>query len=222
MALTKQLLLQNAERLCGQSLGQLAFEHGIELPTNRLNSKGWVGELLEHCLGATAGNKSAPDFESLGIELKSLPLNKSLAPKESTFVCHAPLSGIENAGWQQSGVYQKLREVLWVPFEADLSIDVSLRRVGKIFLWSPSPQQWDILRRDWEEHMETIALGQLDQIDGRRGEYLQLRPKGFSSAARTDTFDEHGARMRSNPRGFYLRSSFTRAILASQAARLPC
>ena len=222
MELTQQRLLLNAERLRGQSLGELALSHGIALPNDNISAKGWVGELLETCLGATAGNRSAPDFESLGIELKTLPLNRSLQPKESTFVCHASLGRTENQTWRESGVYKKLNKVLWVPFEADPEIDLSLRRIGHIFLWSPSQQDWEILHRDWEEHMETIALGQLDQIDGRRGQYLQLRPKAYSSAARTNTFNDEGEPIRSNPRGFYLRSRFTKAILAAHKQSSTC
>ncbi|MEM7467116.1 MAG: MutH/Sau3AI family endonuclease, partial [Pseudomonadota bacterium] len=154
-------------------------------------------------------------FEHLGIELKTLPLNIRLEPKESTFVCHAPLSPSGGLSWQSSSVYQKLREVLWVPFEADPDLDMSQRRVGQSFLWSPSVSEWSVLRRDWEEHMETISLGKFDEIDGRRGEYLQLRPKAYSSHARAATFDMDGDATQTNPRGFYLRTVFTRQILAS-------
>ena len=215
MVLTKDRLLSNAEALSGQSLGRLAHEHRIPLPTNPKHAKGWVGELLEHCLGASAGNRSVPDFESLSIELKTLPLNAKLEPKESTFVCHAALTGNVLQRWEDSSVYAKLNHVLWVPVEADANIDLSLRRIGRVFLWSPSTQDWQILKRDWEEHMETIALGHIDKIDGRRGEYLQLRPKAYSSHARTKSFDSEGLSLQSNPRGFYLRRGFTAKILSS-------
>ena len=204
-----------AHALRGRSLGDLAHERRVPLPQNAKRAKGWVGELLEICLGATAGNRSQPDFEALGIELKTMPLNSQLAPKESTFVCHASLSGIAEQRWEDSPVYAKLRRVLWVPVEADPEIELAFRRVGEIFLWSPSPQDWQVLKRDWEEHMETIGLGLIDQIDGRRGEYLQIRPKGYSSHDRTKTFDADGDMVSANPRGFYLRQKFTAKILAS-------
>ena len=185
------------------------------MPANPKNAKGWTGELLEICLGATAGNRSVPDFEALGIELKTMPLNAQLRPKESTFVCHAALHGTTEQRWEDSPVYAKLQRVLWVPIEADPDIELALRRVGEVFLWSPSTKDWQILRCDWEEHMETIALGHIEQIDGRRGEYLQIRPKGYSSQDRTTTFDATGEKVSANPRGFYLRRSFTAKILAT-------
>ena len=213
MNLTERELITKASLLRGTTLGELARQYELTVPSNTIKSKGWVGELLELALGATAGNRSVPDFESLGIELKTLPLTAQLQPKESTFVCSAPISNISASDWESSSVCKKLDKVLWVPFEADTSIDISLRRVGNIFLWSPSSQDIQILKRDWEEHMETIALGQIEEIDGRRGEYLQIRPKGYSSKDRTKTFDLDGAPLMSNPRGFYLRTLFTRKIL---------
>lgn len=212
----KEELLASAKSLTGRTLGELAQETQFPLPTNAKNAKGWVGELMERCLGATAGNRSAPDFESLGIELKTLPLNARLEPKESTFVCYAALAARATQTWETSAVAAKLQNVLWVPVEADPALDLTLRRVGKIFLWSPSTDDWRVLKSDWEEHMETIALGQIGEIDGRRGQYLQLRPKAYSSKVRTTTFDQKGNKIQSNPRGFYLRRSFTLKIFAEQ------
>lgn len=206
-------LLTLAAALSGQSLGELAASINVPAPQNALRAKGWVGELLEILLGTTAGNRAVPDFEALGVELKTLPLTSKLLPKESTFVCSAALNKPDIGEFEQSTVYKKLRKVLWIPFEADTTVEITLRRIGVPFLWQPSGQDLALLKRDWEEHMETISLGQIDQIDGRRGKYLQLRPKAFSSHNRTQTFDAEGNRLLSNPRGFYLRSSFTKKIL---------
>lgn len=212
-------LIAKAQSLSGMTIGELAARLEEPLPIDKLTSKGWVGELLEIALGATAGNRAVPDFESLGIELKTLPLNANLWPKESTFVCSAPMDRLTAIDWTSSVVYKKLHKVLWVPFEADPNIDISLRRLGSLFLWSPNNDELNVLRGDWEEHMETIALGNIAEIDGRRGEYLQIRPKGFSSKDRTKTYDSDGNRLMSNPRGFYLRTSFTAKVLNDQLAR---
>ena len=206
-------MLEKANALRGKTIGELAADLNQTPPSNKLTSKGWVGELLETALGATAGNRAAPDFEALGIELKTLPLTASLQPKESTFVCSLPLDKLHDLQWECSVVLKKLKKVLWVPFEADPAIEVSLRRLGNIFLWSPSTQDLEVLKRDWEEHVQTITLGHIAEIDGRRGEYLQIRPKAYSSHDRTKTFDADGNKFMSNPRGFYLRTAFTQKIL---------
>lgn len=218
MSSLETTLVKKARALSGMTIGELASRYSQTPPWDKLKSKGWVGELLELALGATAGNRSVPDFEALGIELKTMPLTAMLQPKESTFVCSAPMVNAHNQNWKSSSVFAKLNKVLWVPFEADESIDISLRRLGSVFLWSPSNKDLAILKTDWEEHMETIALGRIEEIDGRRGEYLQVRPKAYSSKDRTKTFDADGAPLMSNPRGFYLRTLFTRKILESSKA----
>ena len=68
--------------------------------------------------------------------------------------------------------------------------------------------------------MERIRLGQVETITGRDGVVLQIRPKAADSKALTWGIDENGHRFRTLPRGFYLRPSFTAAILR-QNFRLP-
>ncbi len=56
----------------GLSFAQLAQHLSLIIPVQPQQRKGWVGQAIELALGATAGNQSAPDFCSLGIELKTL------------------------------------------------------------------------------------------------------------------------------------------------------
>src|ERR1700722_625879 len=101
-------LLERAQYIAGRRLSELATQLGIRVPTHMLHAKGWVGQLLELCLGATAGSKSEPDFQGLGIELKSIPIWRDRQPRESTYVCTAPLLNIQNLRWEESIVYKKL------------------------------------------------------------------------------------------------------------------
>ena len=50
-------LYEAALRLAGYSLAYLAEQAGIAVPANLKREKGWVGQLLEWHLGATAGSK---------------------------------------------------------------------------------------------------------------------------------------------------------------------
>ena len=61
--------------------------------------------------------------------------------------------------------------------------------------------------------MEYIVLGQLDKINARLGEVLQLRPKGANSRALTKGIGPHGELIDTLPLGFYLRKNFTEEIL---------
>jgi DNA mismatch repair endonuclease mutH len=210
---TTEELLSRAQAIAGLSFGELAIQLGIPVPPDLKRDKGWVGMLLETALGATAGSKAEQDFHHLGIELKTIPINAQGYPLETTFVSLAPL--IQNSGvnWQNSHVRYKLSRVLWIPIEGSRSIPLAERRIGTPILWQPSEQQERQLQRDWEELMDYIVLGQLDKINARLGEVLQLRPKGANSKSLTKGIGKNGEIIDTLPLGFYLRKAFTHEIL---------
>lgn len=209
---SEEQLLERAAALAGRSLGQVAARFGLTIPADSRQRKGWTGQLMELCLGADAASLPQPDFQEIGVELKTIPINALGRPKESTYVCMAHL--VEDAGtWETSLVRRKLQRVLWMPVEAAPAIPIASRRVGSAFLWSPSVIQESMLRSDWEELTEMIALGELDNISSRHGRALQIRPKAANARALTRAFNSDGAPAATLPRGFYLRTSFTAAIL---------
>ncbi len=210
---TEKELMDSANLLAGRTLGEIARRHAIPIPPNLKRAKGWVGELLETVLGASAGSRPVPDFESIGIELKSVPLNVRHRPQESTFVSSVPLFDTVGLKWNSSVVKAKLDRVLWVPVEAAHRIPIASRRIGRPILWSPSPEDSAILQADWEEHIERIALGNLDEVGAQLGTYLQIRPKAINKQDRTRTTGVNGTRIAALPRGFYLRTTLTRKIL---------
>ncbi|MBU2113660.1 MAG: DNA mismatch repair endonuclease MutH [Gammaproteobacteria bacterium] len=212
-------LLQRCQALAGLTLAQLAVMAGIKVPANLQRDKGWVGQLLELVLGASAGSKAEPDFVNLGIELKTLPIDQNGKPLESTYVCVAPLTGVSGLQWHESWVCQKLRCVLWVPILAERQIPLAQRIVGTAFLWQPNAMQQQLLQQDWEELMEQITLGGIDSIRGSQGKVLQLRPKAANSKALTEAVGAAGEPIMTLPRGFYLKASFTADILQQQFAQ---
>ena len=82
----KETLLSNANKLAGITLQQLADRCKTSVPRSTTHAKGWTGQLLEVALGANAASKAEPDFMHLGIELKTIPLDKKGKPKESTYI----------------------------------------------------------------------------------------------------------------------------------------
>ncbi len=212
--LSEKILLESASEIAGKTLQQIANQQGLATPDDQLHHKGWVGQLLELSLGATASSRPEPDFQHIGIELKTLPLNRSGSPKESTFVCSINLSKVESH-WEESLVRHKLSRVLWIPVEADPEIPLPARRIGSAILWSPDEKQESSLKRDWQELIEMIAMGELEQITAHQGEYLQVRPKAANARALTKGTDSEGEEILTLPRGFYLRTSLTRQILGS-------
>ena len=210
---SEQELLARARDIAGLTFKELADEANMPTPVDLRRDKGWVGQLLEWHLGATAGSKPQQDFERLGIELKTIPVGYNGKPLETTFVCVAPLIGVHGLSWQQSHVRNKLSRILWVPVEGEREIPLAERRVGSPLIWSPSHIEEQQLQTDWEELMELIVLGQVEKITARHGEVLQIRPKAANSRALTDAYGASGKMIKTLPRGFYLRTQFTAEIL---------
>ena len=207
-------LLERAKALTGRPLGWVAETVGLEAPPDLRRHKGWVGQLLERALGATAGSRAEPDFPQLGIELKSIPVDQLGVPQESTFVCTAPLDDSLASHWEESWVFRKLSCVLWAPVVGVGKTPVAQRIVGPPLLWRPHEAEQRLLRDDWEELSGLIRRGEIGDINARRGEVLQLRPKAAHSRERTWMLDEEANWVQANPRGFYLRQRFTKTLMA--------
>jgi DNA mismatch repair protein MutH len=208
---TEDELLKYADTIAGKTLSDLGKSLNIDIPEHFKTNKGWLGQLLEKALGATAGSKAAPDFEKINVELKTLPLSANHTPKESTFVCtaNAPFA----SHWHSSLVWKKLQRVLWVPIEANPNIKIAERRIGQAILWSPSQEQETVLQQDWQELTELLSLGHYDQLTAKHGTYLQCRPKAANASVLKKDVDANGKSTLITPRGFYLRTCFTNRLL---------
>lgn len=206
-------LMERCQALEGQSFGQLASALQIGVPMHPVQRKGWAGQAIELALGGTAGTAAVPDFEALGIELKTIPINARGKPAESTFVTSIPLLALHQQSWKTSQCYAKLKRVLWLPIEGDTNISFLQRRIGRGVLWSPTPAQESILEKDWSEFALLISTGRVAEITASMGDYLQVRPKAANAKSLCLGLDEHGEKTLTLPRGFYLRTVFTATIV---------
>ncbi|GAB4216362.1 MAG: DNA mismatch repair endonuclease MutH [Sandaracinaceae bacterium] len=209
--------LAQAHRFAGWTLAELAADLGLALPASPTRSKGAIGQLVERALGAEAGPRATPDFAS-GLELKTLPVDARGKPAESTFVTMVSTLDLERP-WERSQVRAKLARVLFVPVESRSVRPFPERRFGRAFLWSPSPTEEEVLARDWAELSELVLVH--GEIDARRGEALQIRPKARDAADTTRRADAEGAPARVLKRGFYLRARFTEGILSGSGLVRP-
>lgn len=213
---TEEELLARSRALAGRTLGELAAALAVAPPGQPGRAKGWVGQLVERGLGGRAGSKAQADFAALGIELKTLPIDARGRPRESTFVTTLDLADPRERAYETSRLRGKLEKVLWVPVEADASQPLLSRRVGWPVLWSPSAEDEAVLREDFAALVELCADGLEHRATAHHGRYLQLRPKGANARALKWSVDGEGAPVRTAPRAFYLRASFTRRLLAER------
>ena len=215
---SEEELLTRSRQLAGLTLNDLAIKFNQVIPNDTRHAKGWIGQLIEITLGATASSLAEPDFQLIGVELKTLPLTNNGKPKESTYVCTVPLTNLHEQKWTTCWLKRKLQRVLWLPLEADKRIPLAERHIGNAILWSPNEAEIRQLQQDWEELMELVCLGKLDQVTSHMGRYLQIRPKGANAKSLTTTLDEEGNKIQTLPRGFYLRPEFTQQIIQTNYA----
>lgn len=200
-------LRARALALEGKRLDELASSLDELAPRVGLHAKGKIGELVERLLGATGGSHATHDFPELGVELKTIPVDARLRPRESTYVCRISIAEAERAEWESSWVRRKLSHVLWIPI-------IEWETFARPVFWRPSAEQERALRADFEELMGTIGAGHIEDLTARDGVLLQVRPKAQNSRVRTTAWDRDGDPVSTVPRGFYLRPRFTASLLA--------
>jgi DNA mismatch repair protein MutH len=210
-------LLARAERLAGRSVSSLAAELGVRDDFAGARAKGKVGALVERALGAEGGSTATWDFPALRIELKTIPVDAAGIPRESTYVCTVSLADAERAEWASSWARAKLSRVLWIPVTRVRDTGV---RLGVPRLWSPSAAEESVLAADFEEILGRVGAGGIESVTGRMGQWLQLRPKAAHGRVRTLVRAADGDLVSTVPRGFYLRTRFTGAILGKSTSTL--
>jgi DNA mismatch repair protein MutH len=204
-------LISACYNLQGKTLLDLAWQFNINIPAQPILRKGLFGKVLEQYF-AISNKRAAPDFENLGIELKTLPLGQNGLPNASTFITYISLGTHHTETWLTSRCLSKIKRILWIPIEADALIPFTARRIGMGFLWSPSLKQLQALESDWLELSELIIHGDLDKINARHGNILQVRPKASNNKALTSYLDNEDLGNKTLPRGFYLRREFTKYV----------
>ena len=223
--LSEDELLARARVLAGRTLASIAAELGAPAgfvgAFEGVHTKGKAGQLVERALGATGGSAATWDFPELRVELKTIPVEANGAPRESTYVCTVSLADAERAEWETSWARAKLSRVLWVPVvrgRGERQGDGERGRVPEAFLgepllWSPTPEQESILAGDFEEILGRIGASGIESVTAHVGRWLQLRPKAANGRVRTVVRGAEGDLVATVPRGFYLRTRFTGAIL---------
>ncbi|HKQ70581.1 MAG TPA: DNA mismatch repair endonuclease MutH [Polyangiaceae bacterium] len=209
-------LRERAAFIAGKRVAELAALLHLPPPPVGVRGKGKVGGLVEKALGARAGSAAIPDFPSLGVELKTIPVDAAGHPRESTFVSSISLGDADRAEWFTSSVRAKLQHVLFVPISTE--DDPRERSIGAPLFWRPTAEQEAILAQDFDEAMGLIAVGRVESLTARSGRWLQVRPKAATGRVRAVSLGGEGEWIETVPRGFYLRASFTRAILADPFA----
>jgi DNA mismatch repair protein MutH len=213
-----EALLSHARALVGVELADIADGLGLPVPAGGgVRTKGWSGQIIERELGVEGGGVPGPDFATLALELKTVPVDAAMRPRESTAVCQIDPVAIAGESWETSYVRRKLGRVLFVALQVPAAgRGVGERRVAAVRLWSPSPTEEALLRADFELFVRGyFRRGLASAITGHLGRVLQVRPKGRDATDLRDAYDGEGRPTRVGKHGFYLRPAFVEGLLRS-------
>ena len=201
-----------AAALRDRTVAEVAQALHVPIPASSRQGKGFVGQLVERALGADPMAGAAPDFSTLGVELKTVPVDARGVPVETTFCCSIAMAHADQERWETSRLRRRLAHVLWMPVTAARLASLPDRRFGAARLWQPDADEEALLRADWEDLMGAIGAGRAGTLTAREGQVLQVRPKAAHAQARTLAPAVDGVSL-TLPLGFYLRTQFTTHIL---------
>lgn len=205
-------LIENLNNIVGKNYKEIAEFLDVKLPKSSLHAKGWAGQAIELCLGASAKSAAVPDFPNLGLELKTIPVDENHKPLESTFLSYAPLMS-KNTNFYDSCLYSKISRMLFVLVCATREMAMSRRFVVGYFFWEPSAEEIKLIKDDYDELMEMVKTGYVENITARIGTVIQMRPKCANGKKLTACVGPSGNLISTRPRGFYMRRKFSSMLI---------
>lgn len=151
----------------------------------KTKNKGGVGQLLEKLLEIP---HSSDCLDMLDGELKVFPLRPNGSVKESVAVTMVDKELLKMTPFEESRVYKKLENVLFVPYKRDRENVCFMEAIH----FTRDHEYFEQLKKDYTDI-------QTEEFSGKIGKYLQTRTKGKG----------HGT----TSRAFYLRASFIKLIM---------
>jgi DNA mismatch repair endonuclease MutH len=170
------------QELVGCDLRALADRHGVTVFRQGKLNKGWVGHVVERCLGLALSPAQAPDGG--GWELKVVSLNetsKGWKPKETIQITMINPVQVEQTPFENSHLYMKLRRVVICGREF---VDMKESRARLIAVRPfdlDEPRNNDVkeqIKRDYEDVRSAIRCRGFEALTGEMGVLVQPRTKG--------------------------------------------
>lgn len=175
-------------------------------------SKGYVGQVIEKgYFHIENNNLPVPDFCSVGMELKVVPIKstrKGLVSKERLVLSIIDYNQVPEKGFNM--FLDKNSHLLIVFYLWDKDQDIRDYRILKTAEWIPEENELRILRQDWETIEDFVNLGRAHLLSERLTMYLAASTKGagHGSDLRTQPFSDVLAKQRA----LSLKSSFVTSL----------
>lgn len=175
----RESLLKYASKLRGKTLGEVCDEIYFRYSSK---NKGSFGSILESgYFMIDNNNEHEPDFEDLGIELKTTPLVKATKtdyrPKERMSLSNINYMTLLTEGIDGS-LLHKNNELLVIFYLDDGKSDIKNQKIVDSILWKFPEEDMRIIKNDWERIADMVRQGRAHELSGRLTFYLEAAPKG--------------------------------------------
>jgi DNA mismatch repair protein MutH len=131
-------------------------------------TKGSVGRYVETFFGIEANSEAGPDFPEAGIELKSVPMQRSgrgpYTAKERTFITAIDYSTIVDQAFEGSPLDLKTRHTLYVFYEWQRDVPIAAFKVLGILLHERDELD-ELMLRELHTHVQqAVSAGRAHEI----------------------------------------------------------
>lgn len=190
----------------GVPFGSLAAELGVAgLDRPATQRKSFAGDIAEAMLEVAKNSLPDPDLESIGAEIKTIPLDARSRPRENTKITALTPRLVASEGdFYTSHLYAKMRAILFLPIQKSDNDDPGSWYLRPPFLWLPSTDQLRVIRGEYDAYLEAIRAGRWEALSLRSGIYLGVNTSGERSA---------GMERQDKPYAWWLKKELTRIIV---------
>ncbi|QJC33052.1 MutH/Sau3AI family endonuclease [Enterobacteriaceae endosymbiont of Donacia semicuprea] len=209
----EKMLLLRAQLIKGFNIIDIARWLDYKIPKNIKEDKGIIGKLIEfYLIGKNSYNRLSKDLPYLGIEIKTLTINKKNKVINDNFICSFSLINEKNFIFYKSKLYNKLLKILWIPIIKNINTPYTMNKIGKAFLWEPSNNDKIKLFNDWNNLIKLLILGQIKNINSYNGYILLVKNKSNKTKL-TKAINKNGKVIFITPKSFYFKKKFLNYVL---------
>lgn len=214
--LSKEEVVAQAQKLIGQTMSQ-AYP---QLNEEGLTNKGHFGQLIEeYHFGLKVNSEARPDFEKLGVELKTSGLrrksNGTLVAKERISLGMIDYFQIVQEQFWTSGFWKK-NEHLLIIFYIHSSKPFIHRKIQLANLWVYSKNDLIIIEQDWKFIRDKVNNGRAHELSEGDTMYLGASTKG---ANKTSLRAQPRSEAQAMSRAYSLKTTYVNHIVQTWTRR---
>lgn len=207
----KQSIIEYASLLMGSTLREHVDVDSIPSTKKR---RGIFGNAVEkYYFMYDLNSDSNPDFNEVGMELKTTPLIRrkkgQYSAKERLVITNINYMNVVNEQFETSALLHKASDILLISYLYEKEKDPLDYIIEVVAEWGLPEEDLDVIKRDWETVVDKVRQGKAHEISGSDTLYLEACTKAAdSSVRRSQPFSDIPAK----PRAWALKASYMTAV----------